>query len=233
MARKGAEHRYTELKEEIALLVMWRTDNFFSSAAPSWVANGPAHPFPSPQILTAPGTILAIAYAAGDTRCTTYAFGNRGGQVQLTRDGGRSWTDLDPGKTLPARPVNGLAFDPATPDTLYVGLSSFEIATPGKGGHVFKTANALAASPSWVNVSPPDDVPFNVITLDPRDPRLVYAGSDTGLWRSTDGAATWQKMGPETGLPNASVYDIQINPTTDRTVVFTYGRGAYLWSTAQ
>jgi len=98
---------------------------------------------------------------------------------------------------------------------------------------VFKTANALAASPSWVNVSPPADVPFNVITLDPRNPRLVYAGSDTGLWRSSDGAATWQRMGPETGIPNAPVWDIQINSVTDRTVVFTYGRGAYVMTPAR
>ena len=92
---------------------------------------------------------------------------------------------------------------------------------------MFKTWNALAAAPVWVDVSPPIDVPFNVVALDPRDPQIVYAGRDRGLWRSTDGAATWQRMGPETGLPNASVHDIQINPVTNRTVVFTYGRGAY------
>lgn len=34
-------------------------------------------------------------------------------------------------------------------------------------------------------------------------------------------------MGPETGLPNAPVYDIRINPATGRTIAFTYGRGAY------
>jgi hypothetical protein len=35
------------------------------------------------------------------------------------------------------------------------------------------------------------------------------------------------KVGRESGLPPASVYDIQINPTTNRTVIFTYGRGAF------
>lgn len=206
---------------------IWRTDNFFSSVAPTWVANGPAHPFLSPQILDAPGTIFAIAYAPSDSNCGTYAFGNRGGEIQLTQNGGRSWTSLDPAKTLPGRPVNGLAFDPTTPGVLYAAFSSFAIATPAKTGHVFKTENALAAAPVWVDVSPPIDVPFNVVALDPRDPQIVYAGSDTGLWRSTDGAATWQRMGPETGLPNASVHDVQINPVTNRTIVFTYGRGAY------
>jgi len=76
-------------------------------------------------------------------------------------------------------------------------------------------------------------VPFNVIEVDPRNPSLVYAGSDTGLWVSGDGATTWQKVGPDHGIPHAPVYDIKINPTTDQTVVFTYGRGAYRLTSAR
>jgi len=70
-------------------------------------------------------------------------------------------------------------------------------------------------------------MPFNVIAIDPRDPRLVYAGSDNGLWQSTDGGTSWTKVGLASGLPPASVYDIQINQATNKTVIFTYGRGAY------
>jgi hypothetical protein len=71
------------------------------------------------------------------------------------------------------------------------------------------------------------DMPFNVVAVDPTDPRVVYAGSDVGLWRSVDAAATWVRMGPDTGLPHAPIYDIKINPATNRTIVFTYGRGAF------
>jgi photosystem II stability/assembly factor-like uncharacterized protein len=206
---------------------MWRTNNFFGSDAPAWAANGPPHPFRFPNSLVAPGAILSIEFAPLDPACNTYAFGNRGGQVQLTRDGGTTWRDLDPARSLPARPVNWLAFDPANPNVLYAALSSFDVATPGKGGHVFKTTNALSDSPSWVNVSPPMDMPFNVVAVDPTDSRVVYAGSDVGLWRSVDAAATWVRMGLDTGLPHAPIYDIKINPTTNRTIVFTYGRGAF------
>ena len=92
---------------------------------------------------------------------------------------------------------------------------------------MFKTVNALDATPTWVDVSPAADVPFNVLAIDPRNPSLIYAGSDRGLWQSTDGGTTWSKQGLEVGIPNASVFDIQINPTTDTTIAFTYGRGAY------
>ncbi len=197
---------------------LWRSNNFFSAATPSWVSNGPAA-----------ATITAIAFAESDSNCNIYAYGNTVGQIRLTTNGGNSWTDGDPGQNVPGRAVNGLAFDPTNPNTLYVGLSSFDNdnRNRGKPGHVFKSTNAMSASPLWANVSPPADLPFNVITVDPSNPRTLYAGTDAGLWRSADGAATWQRMGPDTGMPNVPVYDIKINPTTGRTIAFTYGRGAY------
>jgi uncharacterized protein (TIGR03437 family) len=210
---------------------MWRTDNFFRSDRPSWSANGPVlsgqnggpSVFPS-----SPATILEIAFITSDATCNSYALGNRAGQVQLTRDGGKTWTDLDPSKNLPPRPVNGLAFDPTNPNIAYAALSNFDDATPGKPGHVFKSTNVLSAAPTWVNVSPPLNQPFNVLRVDPSNPKLIYAGSDTGLWKSTDAASTWVHIGVESGIPNgATVHDIQINPTTGVTAVLTYGRGAF------
>ena len=208
----------------------WRTNDFFSAATPTWVANGPVldgqngggSAFPN-----SPATILEIEFAPSDSTCNTYAIGNRRAQLQLTRDGGKTWTDLDPRRSLPPRPVNGLAFDPVNPNILYAALSSFDDATQGQPGHVFKTTNALAASPTWVNVGLQSNQPFNVIRVDPVNPKLIYAGSDTGLWQSNDGGATWVHDGPQVGLPNASIYDIKINAATGRTVVFTYGRGAF------
>ncbi len=202
---------------------VWRTDNFFNSAAPTWVPNGPAA---LPNRQGSPATILTIAYAPSDTTCSTYAYGTLGGQIQLTRDGGKTWTNVDQ-NNLPARGVNGLAFDRTNPNVLYAAISSFDDARLGKPGHVFKTTNALATSPSWANISPPQDQPFNVIAVDPVNPHVVYAGSDIGLWRSNDGAATWVRQEPDVGMPIAPVYDIQINPATGRTVAFTYGRGAF------
>lgn len=86
----------------------------------------------------------------------------------------------------------------------------------------------MSASPSWINVSPPDDQPHNVIAIDPRNMNAVYVGTDAGIWYSVDGGAGWQLFGPNNGLPNAPVYDSKINPRTDRIVAFTYGRGAFL-----
>jgi hypothetical protein len=212
---------------------IWRSDNFFSAAQPSWNAQTQERPFPAPATdsFTDPGVIHGLAFAAADRSCATYAYGTRGGQVRLTRNGGATWTDLDPARGLPARPINDLEFDPVNPDRAFAVVSSYDVATPNQPGHIFRTDNALSPSPAWRRVGPPDvpfaDMPFNVILIDPRNSQIVYAGSDNGLWKSGDGGATFAKVGRESGLPPASVYDIQISPGTNRVMIFTYGRGAF------
>jgi hypothetical protein len=198
---------------------LWKTTNFFNSAPgrPSWSSN-------SPEMGSG---LSALAFAASDPNCLTYAFGTANGQLRLTANGGSTYVDIDAGNAVPNRGVTALAFNPTNASVLYVTLSGFDEGTPGQPGHVFKTTNALAASPTWVNVSPPVNIPHNTIVLDPSDPTIVYIGTDLGVWMSTNGGSTWTQMGPETGLPNVAVFELQISDTTDRLVAFTHGRGAF------
>lgn len=212
---------------------LWRSSNFFTAATPTFVAQTPERPFPAPGFdsFRDPGVIITMGFAPSDRSCNTYAYGTRGGEVRLTRDGGTTWSDLDPAKSLPARPINSIAFDPTNADRAFIAVSSYDVATPTRPGHIFRSNNAQSSSPTWTRVGPPDqpfaDMPFNVIAIDPRNPQIVFAGSDNGLWESGDGGTTWTKAGLGQGLPPASVYDIQINPATNKTVIFTYGRGAF------
>jgi photosystem II stability/assembly factor-like uncharacterized protein len=195
---------------------IWRIADFFSSTAPTWASNSP------------PGDrIQSIVYAPDDATCNSYAYGTNSGRVLMTRNGGSTWTDLDPGRAVPPRAINWLAFEPGNSSVIYAAISNFDNASPGRSGHVFKATN-VGANAVWRNISPPSDTAFNVVAIDPRNTQRVYAGSDLGLWHSNDGGANWIKDGLAVGLPNVSVYDIQINPTTNRTVIFTYGRGAYV-----
>src|SRR5262245_26751612 len=177
---------------------MWRTDNFFNSTAPSWAANSPGG-----DVRDGFGAIHSIAYLAGDTACNTYAHGTQGGRVRMTTNGGATWTDLDPRRTLPGRAITWLAFDPTNPRVLYATLGSFADTPPERRVHCFKTTD-VGPDPTWRNISPPSDTPFNVVAIDPRNPQRVYAGSDLGLWHSNDGGGSWIKDGLDVGLPNVS-----------------------------
>ncbi len=156
-------------------------------------------------------------------------FGTAGaGTLRITRNGGASWSDFDPTDAVPNRPITGIAFNSRDPNIAYVTLSGFDEGTPGKSGHVFKSTNALSGSPAWTNVSPPDNIPFNVVAIDPTTPNTVFVGADDGVWATGDGGATWAYMGPEAGLPNVAVFDLQIQASTRKVFAFTFGRGAYV-----
>jgi photosystem II stability/assembly factor-like uncharacterized protein len=199
---------------------LWKTTNLFAShpGQPAWTSN-------SAEVVD---RITAVAFAASDATCQTYAIGRKG-SLQMTTAGGTPWRDLDPNNTLPQQKVpKSLAFDPQTPGTLYVVYSKFA----SEPGRVFRTANALATVPTWTNVSPPADLPHNSIALDPVDPRIVWVGTDLGVWRGiwNDGSAnmSWTHYGPESGLPNVMVHDVKVHAASRQPVAFTHGRGAFL-----
>lgn len=203
---------------------LWKSTNFFNIAVqPSWFSNGPEMGV----------EIGAIAFAPFDTSSLTYAFGTAYGALRSTTSGGglTRWKDLDPAPgTVPNRFVKGIAYHPTDPNIMYVSLSGFDEHTPGAPGHVFKTVNATAASPTWTNVTPPGlNLPINCLAIDPATPTTIYAGADLGVWKSTNSGASgsWAFMGPGKGMPNVPVLDLLFSPVDGRLVAYTFGRGAF------
>ena len=193
-----------------------RTTNFFTAQdVPDWS-------FDSPDLGE---FVSAIAFAPSDAAGNTYAFGGSGGALRVTAPANNS-VDIDAGNAVPNRYVTAMAFAPNNANILYATLSGFDEGTPGKPGHVFKTANALVANPTWANVSPPVNLPHNAIVIDPANANNVYVGTDIGVWNSTDGGGTWTHMGPEVGMPNVAVFDLEIQAGTGKVFAFTHGRGA-------
>jgi hypothetical protein len=204
---------------------LWRCNNFFTGTTPSWTNNSPI----MLDTNSAPVPISAMAFAPSDTRGWIYAYGTEDGQLRITWNGGTNWNDLDPGGAVPERYVSGLAFSPVNTNVLYVSLSGFNGNTPGHPGHLFKTANAFALSPTWVDVSPPVDQPNNCVAIDPNNSVNLFVGADIGVWNSFDGGTTWSHFGPSDGMPNVAVFDLRYSPN-GQLMAFTHGRGAYLFS---
>ncbi|MCG8457940.1 MAG: hypothetical protein MI919_16810 [Holophagales bacterium] len=193
---------------------LWRTDNFFSGAPATWVSNGPE---------MGEG-IRGMGFADSDTSCNTYAFGDNAGELRRTTDGGATWSDFDPSDNVPARVVSDLVFDPQDADIAYVSLAGFDSVGPGIG-HLHKTTNALAASPTWTNVSPPVDLPINDIVATASG--TIFVAMDRGVWESPDGGTVWYAHDFANGLPNVAIYDIDFSEQNNQLVAFTHGRGAW------
>jgi uncharacterized repeat protein (TIGR01451 family) len=213
---------------------LWKCTNFFSGS-PFWYSNSTVQLVPVTtndfvvDIHTdmLPDQISAMTFAASDATGDTYAYATTFANLRLTTDGGRNWIDLDPTNAVPDRYITDIAFDPNDANVLWLTLSSFNDPVPLQAGHVFKTTNALSGVPAWQNVSPPVDIPHNSIAIDPVNPNHVFVGTDIGVWQTTDGGANWTHMGPETGMPNVAVFELELNEPTERLVAFTHGRGAF------
>ena len=109
------------------------------------------------------------------------ATGARGGTSRLVRsaDAGRSWQRADSG--LPHTYLWTLAFDPVTPGIVYAAMGQRGIFESRDGGARWR---AVRVSVAYREVT--------AITVDPRQPQTVYAGTDNGVIKSLDGGRSWR-----------------------------------------
>jgi hypothetical protein len=121
--------------------------------------------------------------------------------------------------------------DPNNKNVAYVTFSFF--APAGQG--IWKITNLVAASgaspaaPVWTAASNGiPSIPINALVIDPQNSNNLYAGTDIGVYNSTDGGASWAPFG--TGLPRSAVFDLQIQPSFRLLRAGTHGRG--VWETA-
>jgi photosystem II stability/assembly factor-like uncharacterized protein len=138
------------------------------------------------------------------------------GNVQVTQNGGTSWTPIITG--LPNRAVTYLAVDPTNAQNAFVTFSGFGT------GHVFKTTNG---GTGWTDISGNlPNIPVNTILLDPGAPTTnIYIGTDLGAFQTTNGGTSWTPF--DTGLPQVPVLDLVFNAGTNVLMAATHGRGAF------
>jgi len=132
-----------------------------------------------------------VALAIDSQRPEILYAGTTNAGVFKSADGGGSWSQVRQG--MPVVPgVWSLATDPRTSGTVYAFTDSAPFKSTDGGAHWRVNANGLLAAP-------------RVLAIDPRRPRVIYAGVDKiGVSRSTDGGETWAPTGP--GLPPEAVF---------------------------
>jgi hypothetical protein len=161
------------------------------------------------------------AIGISPTNDNVRVIGLQNGQVWRTTTGSSTLTNVSTG--LPGKYVTRCVIDPTNPDICYVTVGGFGLAA---GQHVWKTTNLSAATPTWNaagNLIP--DVPVNSLVVDPTQNTRLWAGTDVGVYTSTDGGATWAAY--TTGMPIVSVFDMSLQGSSRILRVATHGRGMY------
>jgi photosystem II stability/assembly factor-like uncharacterized protein len=152
--------------------------------------------------------------------------GSDDGQLQLTNDGGKTWTNLTanvPG-LAPHSPVSHVEPSRTNAETAYVSfdrhmLDDFRpyVYKTADGGRTFQnvTGNLPAKAHVWV------------VREDPKNPRLLYAGTELGLYVSYTGGHTWASLGLK-NLPHVAVHDILVHPRENDLILATHGRSVWI-----
>lgn len=140
-----------------------------------------------------------------------------------------TWNSIDDPSVTPPRFVTDIEVSraDATGNTVYVTFSGFGTQTPSTPGHVYRTTNGLAATPTWTDLSGNlPDVPTSAIALDhTTTPVTIYVGTDVGVFVSTDNGTTYNLEND--GHPLATVFGLDRNPSTGQIVSATHGRGMF------
>jgi photosystem II stability/assembly factor-like uncharacterized protein len=159
--------------------------------------------------------------------------GTRDGKVFATTTGANPMLDVTnpampkphPLDTNQRRAVSRAVFDPTNSSVAYVAFGGYGVAA---GQHIWKTMDLAAGAGAWFpagNGIP--DVPVNTMVIDPAAPFTIYAGTDIGVYASTDGGSNWSPY--TTGMPRVTVFDLSfLNQPGNRVIrAATHGRGIW------
>ncbi|MGH9471903.1 MAG: WD40/YVTN/BNR-like repeat-containing protein [Terriglobales bacterium] len=151
--------------------------------------------------------------------------GTDDGKVQLTRNGGATWTDLTPRLTASGAPadrwVSRVFASPHNAGTAFVAKSGFH--NDDFHPYLYKTTDY---GQTWTALSAGlPQAPINVIVQDRRNSHLLFVGNDLGVYVSLDDGAHWSRL--QSNLPTIPVQDLLIHPRENDLVLATYGRA--LW----
>jgi photosystem II stability/assembly factor-like uncharacterized protein len=179
---------------------------------------------------------ITIDNSSAENHCTIYAIsespkdakviwaGTDDGNLQLTRDGGKTWKNLIgnvtgvPRNTL----VSGIEASHRQPGTAYVTFDGHQ--TGDMHTYVYKTTDFGA---TWTSIATDAVKGYaHVVREDLVKPNLLFVGTESGLFLTIDGGKQWAQF---TGnLPPVAVRDLAIHSRDSDLIIATHGRGVYI-----
>ncbi len=165
------------------------------------------------------GVIYSIAPSPKDVNLIWA--GTDDGQVQVTRDGGKTWKNVTPPELTPwskLAQMDASHFDTAT---AYAAVNRFRL--DDLHPYIYRTHDGGQSWQKIVN-GLPDDAPVNTVREDPERKGLLFAGTEHTVYVSFDDGDHWQSL--RLNLPATSIRDLVIHQ--DDVVVGTHGRSFWI-----
>lgn len=146
--------------------------------------------------------------------------GTDDGRVHITKNSGETWMEITQGLSFNKHVARIVAskYDQATVYLVLNGRRDDDFAD-----YIYKS---MDCGKTWIDISGNiPGGPVNVIQEDPKEKDVLYAGTDLGVYVTTDGGKEWHVLGG--GLPTCFVWDLIIHPRDNILVIATNGRGMY------
>ena len=147
--------------------------------------------------------------------------GTDDGLVQITRDVGKTWTNVTPKEVPEWALVSLIEASPFDVGTAYVAVDAHKL--DNFHPYIFKTSDF---GKTWTKLAAglPDNSYVHAVREDPKRKGLLYAGTETGVWVSFDDGAHWQTL--QLNLPTTPVHDLIVHG--DDLAVATHGRAFWV-----
>jgi photosystem II stability/assembly factor-like uncharacterized protein len=167
-------------------------------------------------------TILAIAPSPVERGLIWV--GTDDGRVQLTRDGGKSWTSVE--DRIPGVPAH--TWVPEIRASRHAAGTAFVVFDDHRRSnwtpYLYRTDDY---GKSWKNLAG-KEVRGHALAIeqDPANRDLLFLGTEAGLWISADGGGHWWR--DKYGLPTVPVAGLAVHPRDGDLVIATHGRALYV-----
>jgi len=152
--------------------------------------------------------------------------GTDDGQVQVTQDGGRTWTNVS--SNIPDLPKG--SWITQIHATRYKSGEAYVVANNYRRNdwapYLYRTRNF---GKSWERLAWPHQIKGYCLSFvqDRHEPRLLFLGTEQGLYISIDEGQNWTKW--THGYPSVSTMDMVLHPREQDLVVGTFGRAVYVF----
>lgn len=164
-------------------------------------------------------TVFALAESAHE-QGVLWA-GSDDGLLHLSKDGGANWANITPAGLPEWSRINCIELSPHDQASAYIAASRYKL--DDYRPYLYKTSDY---GQTWTKIS--DGIAADhftwVVRADPAQPGLLYAGTETGVYLSTDDGASWQRF--QLNLPVAPVYDLLVKG--DNLIAGTHGRSIWV-----
>ena len=151
--------------------------------------------------------------------------GTDDGNLQVTQDDGKHWANL--AKRFPGLPeamwVSGIEASRHNAGTVYVSFDGHR--SNDFANYLYRSADFGNTWASIVGDLPAQRV-IHAVHEDPKNPNLIYIGTEYGLFLSADSGRHWIEL--KGNLPRVPANDFVIHPRDNDLVVATHGRGVWI-----